>query len=243
MTKKRKKRIRKLPINIVLFIIAVVVTFATPTFNIVEITVEGNKKYETEYLKSMSGIPLNKNIWLANTDWAERSIEKIVGIDSADVKRVWPDKIKITVAESQPYLYVKTDKGYIALNKNARAFKLTEADFKPESPVIIGAETKNIAVGKTVKFEECKKLETAYKLLAQFESEIETKNIKEMNVSSLADVFFETKAGLIVKLGSLDNLDYKIQYFGRLLSEIGEDKGGLLNMTNPDKATYRESIY
>ncbi len=127
-TKKRKKKnlVHKI---ITWFIICVllagvgIVLSLTVFFKIGDISVEGNERYLTEEILSQCSIDIGENLFMSDTNNAKRLLEKnLPYIYNAEVKRKLPDKIIITVEETQPIYYI--------LNSDEETYTLLDDNFK-----------------------------------------------------------------------------------------------------------------
>ena len=82
----------------VVVIIALSILSATVLFNIGEFAVKGDTKYSDEEIIKACGIEVGENLLRVNTvRGAERIVEKLVYIDSAEIHRGFPNKLNIIV--------------------------------------------------------------------------------------------------------------------------------------------------
>ncbi len=243
--KKRRKRklcIRGAAILILLLAIAIILTHTTPMFNISIIWVEGNSRITNEQIIEASGIKTGQNIWRIHKSKAIKSVEAIPYIESAKIIRGLPKSIKIQVTENEIKAYLEIDKGYAALSKTGEILEIMRPDIAVDKPVIKTQGAQGTEVGKNISFENKEFENVFYTCFQKLDEYGVLNNIKQLDINSTIDVSFTTKAGMLVKLGGQDEIDYKMQYFNRILEELGEDAGGMLDLTNTDKVPYRENI-
>ena len=142
---RRKTRMSlKIPVLIIVLVLAVVTTIALmlPVFNVVEVYCEGNSEVKTEDIITAAKLETGKNIFLENLGRARRSVESITNIKSAEIRRVFPNKICISVSERVPFAYVPSNGGVALVSEDGIVLK-----------VLDGGEAAMISDTKTPKFD------------------------------------------------------------------------------------------
>lgn len=87
-----------------------------PVLKITQVYCEGNSHIKTEDIASAAQIENGEHILLANIGKAKKHIENIPLVKEASVRRVFPDKICITVNERTPAAYVMRGAECIAVD-------------------------------------------------------------------------------------------------------------------------------
>lgn len=142
---RRKTRMSlKIPVLIIVLVLAVVTTIALmlPVFNVVEVYCEGNSEVKTEDIITAAKLETGKNIFLENLGRARRSVESITNIKSAEIRRVFPNKICISVSERVPFAYVPSNGGVALVSEDGIVLKVPD-----------GGEAAMISDAKTPKFD------------------------------------------------------------------------------------------
>lgn len=134
----------KIPVLIIVLVLAVVTTIALmlPVFNVVEVYCEGNSEVKTEDIITAAKLETGKNIFLENLGRARRSVESITNIKSAEIRRVFPNKICISVSERVPFAYVPSNGGVALVSEDGIVLKVSD-----------GGEAAMISDSKTPKFD------------------------------------------------------------------------------------------
>ena len=134
----------KIPVLIIVLVLAVVTTIALmlPVFNVVEVYCEGNSEVKTEDIITAAKLETGKNIFLENLGRARRSVESITNIKSAEIRRVFPNKICISVSERVPFAYVPSNGGVALVSEDGIVLKVSD-----------GGEAAMISDAKTPKFD------------------------------------------------------------------------------------------
>lgn len=142
---RRKTRMSlKIPVLIIVLVLAVVTTIALmlPVFNVVEVYCEGNSGVKTEDIITAAKLETGKNIFLENLGRARRSVESITNIKSVEIRRVFPNKICISVSERVPFAYVPSNGGVALVSEEGIVLKVSD-----------GGEAAMISDAKTPKFD------------------------------------------------------------------------------------------
>lgn len=142
---RRKTRMSlKIPVLIIVLVLAVVTTIALmlPVFNVVEVYCEGNSEVKTEDIITAAKLETGKNIFLENLGRARRNVESITNIKSAKIRRVFPNKICISVSERVPFAYVPSNGGVALVSEEGIVLKVSD-----------GGEAAMISDAKTPKFD------------------------------------------------------------------------------------------
>ena len=142
---RRKTRMSlKIPVLIIVLVLAVVTTIALmlPVFNVVEVYCEGNSEVKTEDIITAAKLETGKNIFLENLGRARRNVESITNIKSAEIRRVFPNKICISVSERVPFAYVPSNGGVALVSEEGIVLKVSD-----------GGEAAMISDAKTPKFD------------------------------------------------------------------------------------------
>lgn len=110
----------RVPVLIIIlsFIIVAAAALMLPVFNVVEVYCEGNSSIKTEDIITTAQLSVGKNIFLENLGSAKRRIEDINSVKSVDIRRVFPNKICITVEERIPAGYISISSGIALVSED-----------------------------------------------------------------------------------------------------------------------------
>ena len=112
--------------------------FSSNKFNVKEIKIENNFILEEEYIKKNLAFIYKSNLIFLNNTQIEEKIRKLDFVESFEIKKIYPDKIKITVYEKKPIavLQHKRDKYYIS--ENIELIKYLDLKNYKDLPVVFG---------------------------------------------------------------------------------------------------------
>lgn len=233
----RRRRRRRALLIFYLFLFFAVVSSAvvvslTVLFKIDAIQVSGTSRYSQEQIVSACGIKKGENLFLAKTRQAEKQIQaRLPYIGSVKVRRKFPARISIQVAEAQVYGAVESSGKYAVLGENFRILEM--ADKPPQSCMLIrGITLKKPKAGATAEFED-KSLQSS---LMDVENALKNggmKKITGMDFSSASKILLTYDGRVTINLGMPSNLDYKISFAKKLFDEgkIKSTEKGTLNLS------------
>lgn len=223
----------------VIFLIVVILAilifnlFRHPYLKVSQVYVLGNSKLEdTEIIANMKS-PIGKNILTYNARQAEEELMSYDFIESADVKKVFPNIVKVNVEEIYPQFLLNGKNGDVYISNRASIIDSSKInDDLKESLVTLKIDSYN----------------TNPKEYISKDTDINDfiKEISKANYISLIDQLnFENKAhiGIIIKdievdFGNLDKSSYKILLLESIIKDV-ESKGldvtsiSLVNVENP----------
>lgn len=236
---KKGKRVFSLCLFVLFIIVSLMVL--TPVFNIDKIEVKGNSKVATEDIIQTGRIFTGDNIWLFRKGRAEKLISEIPYIESVEISRSMPSKVKVTVKESKPYGYVQTGKKRFLLVD--RRGKVLQQTTKPSKKL------KEIKVSKVASskpgehfISDGTSAGRSYKLiLSHLKKNGYEDGINKIQIKS-DDIRFRFNE-LLVIIGDTTQLDYKFAFLKTFLSERGDDVEGCFDISAPEVGGYYSENY
>lgn len=128
-------------ITVLTLIVAAAAVLMVPALNVTEVYCEGNNNITAEEVISSSQIELGKNILLVNIGKARRQTEKFAIVEKAEIRRVFPNKICISITEREPAAYLTRGMDCIAVASDGVVLKkingeLAMSIIKESTPVM-----------------------------------------------------------------------------------------------------------
>lgn len=243
--RKQKKQMAFLTFILLIASVAAILLL-TPGFNIKEIKVYGNSVLEEEQIKRVSGITTGVNIFGVSLNQAEDNIMAMGYVDSVKIKRQLPSVISITIVEEVGVAYIKAEEGYVIITADGRCIDITDGMNNPQDsikapslPLVTGLKDVKYKVGSVIKSENEQQLESLFICLKEFSKQNYVFNMREIDMSDIDRIkFYYRGKGLCVGIGSVDEIEYKMQSFKPILKELGENPKGYIDLKygfyNPD---------
>jgi cell division protein FtsQ len=253
--RKRKKRAKRILrwIKLLLFVgvIAAAVIYAavSPVFDVKTIDAGQTIHYDGKMLISLTGIKAGDNgfrllfkdpgrFYLLRAKYAERAI--LAGCPyakNAVVRFSIPDKIKIAVTERKPAAVLETSGKSFLIDKEGYLLEVAAGYKKQKLPVIRGMKLASFKPGKKLALNQ-EAFSTASKLYATIRSTDAKEEDKlfpmldYVDVSDQYNTVFSLQSRIIVNLGSLEDLNYKLNAVRTVLSKnIRKDERGKLDFS------------
>lgn len=238
----KKQRTNSKTMVIVCVCVAVfVLLLLSPLFSVNEITVIGNDRLDAESVIKASGITVGTNVFKVNTVKSEKQLSTMAFVDKVNVMRKFPAKIEIHITESKEIAYIFFIGNYVGIDETGKILEIKPKDAQLELPVILGTNVTEFGMGNNIKIDDPDKQEAIFQILKQINTNEMQAMIKNIDVADLNDIKFFTTSESTVNIGTLDDIIYKISFLKKILEEPGDKRGAVIDMTNPEKVTYRGS--
>jgi len=214
------------PVVSFIIIIAAVVLAMSVFFKVSRITVTGNSYYTAQQVIEASGIEEGDNLFFINRFSAVSKIfAKLPYIQKATVSRGLPNRITITVTESQTLAYIPLGSDMWTIDSSCKILGKTDATGAASLIRIDGIELSKPIVGQTASTtsEDAAKLTYLADILEQIQGRAMQDKVTYIDMSTIANPSFDFMGRFTVKLGSDENTAYK---FGLLVSAVQQLKDG-----------------
>lgn len=241
--KRERQKKMQMRLYIIVIILAVAVIFVILVFNVFfniqNVDVEGSTNYTAEEIFKASGITVGDNMLREDiAKCSENITSTLIYIESAEVKKLYPSTIKITVEASVPFANVQTSSGYYLISRGG---KILETLTNPKSGImtITGSEADiTLLPGERFASIDETKNKDIYALLDAF-GEHELENVTYIDITDPANVSFEYDSRIVVELGVVSDLDYKLNFITQILhDQLGTGVFGTLRLLPDNSAQF-----
>lgn len=245
MAKRRKNRIKRILTGLFFFIFlaAVAVTLCfTVFFKVSVITVEGETQYSAEEIIKSSAIKQGESLFGFSAQEVSSSItQSLPYIGKATVKRSIPDTVTIVVESAEPSCAMKTDTGYILLDKDQKVLEKTDK-IDSSIPVIALSGVEKADVGFPIKLKDTQVM-SSFSLVVS-SAEKAGLNVTSYDLSDSSNIKIICENGEVtLKLGkvSADTIDRKLLLASEAIKkekENGNSVKGTFDLTYDGKAYF-----
>lgn len=245
MAKRRKNRIKRILTGLFFFIFlaAVAVTLCfTVFFKVSVITVEGETQYSAEEIIKSSAIKQGESLFGFSAQEVSSSItQSLPYIGKATVKRSIPDTVTIVVESAEPSCAMKTDTGYILLDKDQKVLEKTDK-VDASIPVIALSGVEKADVGFPIKLKDTQVM-SSFSLVVS-SAEKAGLNVTSYDLSDSSNIKIICENGEVtLKLGkvSADTIDRKLLLACEAIKkekENGNSVKGTFDLTYDGKAYF-----
>lgn len=221
----RRYRIIKLILKVLvlvgLLVGLIVYAFTSPMFNITEISIFGNEKFEKEEYINLSELKIDENIFNFSKSKVISKIKTNSYVEEVIIKRKLPSKVEITIKERTPnYIISLGEEGFAYINNQGYILEKSIEKIPLIEITGISTETENIIEGKRLNNEDLEKLQSIIQIKdamsnIQIDGELNTINIE--NKSNY--ILTLEKEAKEIQLGEINNLSSKMLFIKVILEE------------------------
>lgn len=232
------KLILKILVLMGLLIGLIVYAFTSPIFNITEINIIGNEKFEAEEYITLSELKTEENIFNFRKSKIISNIKRNAYVEEVIIKRKLPSKIEITIEErTATYLIPvgETEFAYI----NNQGYILEKSTEKLPLTIITGISTEqeNIIEGNRLDNNDLEKLQNIIQIKDAMNNIGIEKELSIINISNKSNYILTLeKEAKEVHLGTTNNLSSKMLYMKYVL-EVQEGVPGTIYL-NQDQVYF-----
>lgn len=241
----RERRHKKLAIILSIAISAVCVgvgLFLTWYLLIVDtISVKGNKNISSEEIISVSGLETGKHIWLENTSAAKKALDDMPYIGSAEIERVYPDKLVITVTERVEAAVVMGLSANAIIDKDGNVLFVGERASYEGLMKIYGLSASGFKLNTPLGDASTFQIRTTLELLNAIVEADLVSGMDYLDVSNSLSVYIITTTGLRVQLGQPDEAAEKLHKLKLVLpklKQLGLDSKGTVDVSTVGDPVY-----
>ncbi len=223
MKKRRRAKARAAVITVfilLLVIVIVTVLLKTVLFPISNITVEGNKTVSAQDIISSSGIEIGDRLFSVSAHKLNKSLTvKQPYIKSVKIKYPSFKEIKLLVTETnETFCYQNGSKFFITDIENK---VLRESSQIPDDITVVRPKNEISAqIGYKLSVDDFETVSNIYEFL-----EGENISVNELDISNISFISLKIKGRFIVNLGSVSELQGKLEHLKAMLPEIDSKNG------------------
>ncbi|MCD7773042.1 MAG: FtsQ-type POTRA domain-containing protein [Ruminococcus sp.] len=235
----RKKRRRNMSLYYVLIVIFVALAMIflsfTYFFRIKTITVSGNTLYTTEQVIEQSGVNIDDNLFRTNTTIVENRISSAFPyFESVEVTRALASTIEITVVEATPAVSIKyNDNEFMVVSTKGRILETGLSSPKDGTAAVYGMTMTETNQGSDYEDEDSIKKTVLDEIISESEK-LGLDKITTIGLSERTDIRIIYNDTIKIKLGSSQDIPFKLSYIKSVIDKVGEDYSGTLIYHNAD---------
>lgn len=236
---KRRRRIIKALQFIIIVGAIYAFIFCTPFFNVKNIEVEGTTVTSAQSVITASGIAPGQHILKINKKNARTGIQKLAYVKSAEINRMFPNKVKITVIEGNVCANIAISNGFAAIDESGKVMEISE---EPKmTPVVYGLTAKKTEVGAKISIDESTQLDVILKYINQLNMQALAIPYVSLTVND-SEIWAELENGILVFFDGKDDIEYKVAAFAETLRSAGDIQSGYFDVSNPERIVYSTSL-
>lgn len=190
----------------------------TVFFKVDAIEVEGMSRYTALEIENGMDIKTGDNLYLWNkVKVADHLLEKFPYLESVQIRRHLPDKLVVTVSESQAVLAVPSDGGYYLLSEQGKVLELSSSD--GGLPIATGVTLMGMKPGQMVDRTADAYTDALLTVLNAVRASDMLKDVNFINLQSLTDVRIGCMKRFDIRAGTIDQLEYRLRFAKTVIDE------------------------
>ncbi|MDR3305903.1 MAG: FtsQ-type POTRA domain-containing protein [Clostridiales Family XIII bacterium] len=212
---KRKKKRYLLKIGIaVLALVGLYYLAMSSFFDIETITVENNSYFTSAQVAELSGVKKGDNLFKTRTGPVREQLTQNPYIREAEVQRVLPDEIHITVDERSEDVVVRAENAWLVVDYDGVILRST--DDPPILPAVDGLTAVNPEPGKALKVKEADMLAPCLDFFAYMEEhDFYIKRLDTGGVITKAYIFDN-----LICEGDLKNIEKSVENLKKVVADL-----------------------
>lgn len=232
MSRKRARKIKTIKriiasmVTILLLSVCIFISFKV-LFIVREVKVEGTSIYSQQDITAFCKIPEKYNIFKVKPKEIKQNLtNEFIYAETITVKRNFPDKIIISMTDSQESYYMQDADRYKIYSQNFRFLRY--ADLPPPGCVHLNLDIQNDEI-----------IEVAKQVIKALEDN-EFTGIDSIIIPNTNDIQLEYSDRFEIKLGTMLDMDYKLKMCKKTVeTKIGNDESGILDATKAGTIIYK----
>jgi len=225
MRKKRRKIKMKKRFIVFLFLFlcagVILTVLKAPFFNISGIDCVGQERLSREQILEAAQIKVGSNIFSVNIEAIKRRVAAIPAVSESNVRRIFPNKVKIWVRESKEAAFLKMDGNIALIDKNGKIIRVIEEDEALMSSMaeIVGITAVTDKPGEIISDKDDVVANEAYKCISVLTELDMIGKVRLIDLTDMSDFKIKYDNRLEIYLGSYENMEYKIRFIGKVIKE------------------------
>ena len=241
---RRRKRMMSVYVTVVMLLVATLgVTLCfTFLFNVDEIIISGESEtYTYMEIVEASGIRAGDNLLRLDTKKSEEQIlDQLLYVETANVDRDFPSKLRIHVTRCIPAFNVEYDGGVLLVSQKGKI--LSDNTFYENTlPTIIGYEPTDNTAGVQLSSKKETADEAFNAIIKRFDHD-DGSQIEKIDMTNEYEIIITYRSGIVFRMGSWSDIEYKMD-LAQAAMEYPEVKGkkGYMKMVGNKEISFRMS--
>ena len=234
--RQKRKRVIRVYMQIIFTVVFLIMLILSLTifFNIEKITVTGDGQFDEAEIITASGLEYGENMFLTKMSrHAEQIMQDDVYREACEIKRKLPTGIEISVTVCQPLACLEAENDYLIMSTTGKIFDRSDTPV-PELYLIKGSEpVYDLEPGMMFESADDEGKLNAMLSVCNAMKSRNTEKVSYIDITDRYNIKYLFDDRVEVRLGSVNELEYKLKFTEIILSEkIGSKTEGVLTMFN-----------
>ena len=165
---------------------------------------------------------MGNNIFSTNIRAIKRRLGDNPQIAESNVRRLFPNKVKIWVKEAKVSAYLEHEKRFLCIDEKGKIIKILEGENAKEPPKVAkleGIEVANSDAGKKIAAEDDARAGELFECMDILSQLDMLEKVNYINFGDLSDIKIDYENRLYMLLGSYENMEYKLKFIKKVIAE------------------------
>ena len=228
------------PLMFVVVVVAAIFVMSV-FFRVEDIQVVGNKHYTAEEIIRAVDIEEGDNLFFFDRFAAVgRAFSKLPYIEAVTVERSLPNKVVITVEETEALAYLQLGDEKWTLDHNCKVLGKAAAGEEETLVPVVGMKPGTLMIGETMQTEDggTETVEYLAEVLDQIEARGMAGDVTRIDFTNPDSPEFDYGGKYTVVLGRHDKVEYKFGMFVTVLDMLKEGDVGVIDVSSGSKAHF-----
>src|SRR5574344_181132 len=228
---------------IIVLCVGIYLLFTLPYFSLSDVNLNETQKYSKQDILQKLNITIGKNVFIEFFTCNRKNVSTLPYVEDVKLSLKLPNKIDMKVVEraGKYVAYNKEDNSFYELSKDGYILDKIDINSKKEDELlVIGISFENdVILGSKINDIDLSKFTIFKKIKNEFENSKLNGSITKVNFeNSLTTITINDKLNVIFPNDT--DLEYKMSFLKGILSKIGEDSVGVIDMTktNPTYSSF-----
>lgn len=234
--RKSKNRVFYL-LLIVILVVGMVIFFKSDIFNISTISVEGAETLDISDIIELSNLQVGNNIFDFRSSSVEDRIYSESLVKAVEIKRIFPNKVKIVITERTPYITVSFGSKYYYLDNDGMVMYDSTSLRSDCGMILSGVNEISLNKGDFFNYNSNVNTMTAF-YIANILTETDVYDyVSELYVSDTGYYYLYTEKSNIVKFYSLSSFESNKDFVAEFIKN--EDRHLMIEVIEESEPVYK----
>lgn len=237
---RRKRRSNNTVFKSLLFVILVIglsVFSRSEVFNISSISVEGTETLPVSDIIELTNLKVGSNIF----DFRSSSVEELILteplVKSVEVKRVFPNKVRVLITERTPYITISYNSKYYYLDEDGMVIHISPSLHSDCGIILSGAKDLNLIESEFFNYNSNVNTMTAFNIADILTDTGVYDFVSEIYASDSGYFYLYTKKSNIVKFYSLNSFESNKDFVAKFI--VNEDRHLMIEVIENSEPVYK----
>ena len=223
--KRRRNRLKRRFIVFVFILVCTGIIFTVlkaPFFNIQSIMCVGQQVMTEEEIIKIAEAEIGKNIFSTNVKAMKHRLASEPKIAESNVRRLYPNKIKIWVREAKTVASLESGGQWIFVDKAGKVINVidkTEGEKLEDIAVLLDFEPASTKLGESIVDPENQTHKKAIECLNMLDKLELIDKTTSISTTDISDIRIDYDKRLYIMLGGYEQMEYKLTFIKKVITE------------------------